>query len=506
MAKSGEPGVFRYPIFANPTTMDPQKVQDGDTIDMLQQVYEGLVGWSPENKPVGYLAEKWDMSADGKTYTFTLKANAKFHNGRKVTADDVKWSFERSANPKLASPVSTAYLSDIVGFEDKFNGKASEVSGVKVIDPEHVSITIKAPARFFLGKLTYLAAAVLPKECFPADQEVSDVKDMIGTGPFKIVSYQPNQVIILEANPDYHDGAPKLKRIERYVLGDAYTRLAKFKKGEIDLCQLQRQDVPAIQKDPKFKDQIHFYPRPSIYYVGMNQLMYEPFKNKKVRAAFAMAIDKDRIVNQIMGGINTVANSIVPPGVPGGDRKDSQAYKFDPAAAKQMLADAGYPDGKGMPPLTLTFREDQPDVKIVADAVASQIRANLGVEVKEQSMEWLAYLDKFNKKQQTFYHMRWAADYVDPENFLSHMLATWGPENKLGYDNPEFDALCKEADAMPELEKALPLYAKAEDIVLQDAAWVPIYFQRDAELISPRIKGLRESLFGHLPHTTVTAD
>lgn len=504
-AQTGETGVFRYSIVPNPTTLDPHRVQDGDTIDLLQQVYEGLVGWSEDNRPVGYLAEKWDISADGKTYTFTLKSNAKFHNGKPVTAEDVKWSFERTANPKLASPVSDAYLSDIVGFSDKFAGKAQEVSGVKVVDPQHVSITIKTPNRTFLGKLTYLAAAVVPKDGMPMDAPVTDLKQMVGSGPFTMKSYRPNQLIELEAFKDYHDGAPKLKKIERWVVGDAVTRLNKFKNGELDLIQLERQDVPALQSDAKFKEQLKFFGRPSIYYIGMNQLMYEPFKDKRVRQAIAMAIDKEKIVNELLGGINTVANSIVPPGVPGGDRKDAKSFKFDLARAKSLMAEAGHADGKGMPPLTLTFREDRPDIKIVAEAVAGQLKA-IGLDVKLQSMEWLAYLEKFNAKKQTFYHMRWAADYADAENFLSHMLATWGPENKLGYNSPEFDALCKQADAEPDIDKSLPIYAQAEDVILQDAAWVPIYFQRDAELISPRVKGLRESIFGHLPHTTVTVE
>lgn len=504
-AQSGKSGIFRYSIVPNPTTLDPHKVQDGDTIDLLQQVYEGLVGWSTDNRPEGYLAEKWELSPDNMTYTFTLKANAKFHNGRQVTADDVKWSFERTANSKLASPVSDAYLSDIVGFSDKFAGRAQEVSGVKVVDPSHVSITIKAPNRTFLGKLTYLAAAVVPKESFPMDTEVSDLKQMIGTGPFKMKSYQPNQLVVLEANKDYHGGAPKIQTIERWVVGDAVTRLNKFKNGELDLIQLERQDIAGLQSDAKFKDQLQLFDRPSIYYVGLNQLMYGPFKDKRVRQAIAMGIDKQKIVNDLLGGINTVANAIVPPGVPGGGRADAKSFKYDPEGAKKLLAEAGFPNGKGLAPLTLTFREDRPDIKIVAEAVAGQLKA-IGIEVKLQSMEWLAYLTKFNAKKQTFYHMRWAADYADAENFLSHMLATWGPENKLGYNSAVFDELCKKADAEPDIDKSLPIYAQAEDTVLQDAVWIPIYFQRDAELISPRVKGLRESIFGHLPHTTVSVE
>jgi len=486
--------------------MDPHKVQDGDTIDLLQQIYEGLVGWSTESTPTGLLAEKWDVSADGKTYTFTLRSNAKFHNGRQVTAEDVKWSFERCASPKIASPVADAYFNDIVGFTDKFSGKAQDISGIKVIDPATVAITIKAPSRMFLGKLTYIAGAVVPKECFSMDAAVTDLKNMVGSGPFKMKSYQPDQLVVLDGFQEYHGGAPKLKSIERMILKDNVTRLNKYKNGEIDLVPLERQDIDGLKDDPKYKDQFHFFSRPSIYYVAMNQLMYAPFKNQKVRQAFAMAIDREKIVNELLGGVNTLANSVVPPGVPGGDRRDAKSFRYNVGAAQKALAEAGYPGGKGLPVLTLTFRDEKPDLRIVAEAVADQIKKNLGVEVKLQGMEWGAYLEKFNAKKQTFYHMRWAADYLDPQNFLSQMLATWGPENKLGYNNPAFDQLCMQADATQDMDEALALYAQAEDIMLSDAPWIPIYYQRDAELISPRVKGLRESLFGHLPHTTTTIE
>jgi oligopeptide transport system substrate-binding protein len=500
---AGKAGVFRYPIVTNPTTLDPHLVQDGDTIDLLQQMYEGLVGWGPDNQVVGLLAESWTVSEDGTVYTFKLRAGAKFHNGRAVTAEDVKWSFERCTDPKLASPVADAYFSDIVGLSDKYNGKAEEVSGVKVVDPQTVEIRVKQPTPYFLGKLTYVASSVLPKESVPVGGPMTKVEEMVGTGPFKMARYEPQQLIVLSANKEYWGGAPKVESVERPVIGDAVTRLNKYKNGEVDLVMLERQDIAALQRDDKFKDHLTFFQRPAIWYVGLNQLMYPPFKDRRVRQSFAMAIDKERIVNDLLGGVNTIAHSIVPPGVPGGNRADAKSFRYEPEKAKALLAEAGFAGVKGLPPLTLTFREDRPDIKIVAEAVASQLKANLGVEVRLMTMEWGAYLDKFNKKEQTFYHMRWAADYLDPQNFLSHMLATWGPENKLGYANPEFDRLCAEADKTLDLDARLPLYAAAEDIALQDAVWIPIYFQRDAELINPRVKGLRESLFGHLPHTTV---
>ncbi|MES1228387.1 MAG: ABC transporter substrate-binding protein, partial [Armatimonadota bacterium] len=241
---------------------------------------------------------------------------------------------------------------------------------------------------------------------------------------------------------------------------------------------------------------------PSTYYVAMNQQMYEPFKKREVRQAFGMAINRQRIVGDVMEGLNTRADGIVPPGFKGYPRADAKVLPYDPVKAKELLKSAGYPDPSKMPPLTITFRAGQVDTQLVGESVAQDITQNLGVQVSALPMEWGAYLDKYNKGQQTFYHMRWAADYLDPQNFLSNMLSTTGAENHLGYSNKEFDDLCAKADSIMDWNERLKLYAQAEDIALQDAPWVPIYFQKDYELVNPKVTGMRDSLFGHLPHTT----
>lgn len=495
--------MFRYPLVTSPTTMDPGAVQDGDTIDCLQQIYEGLVGWGEDNLPQPRLAERIDIEDGGKTYVFTLRDGIKFHNGRPITAEDFKWTMTRNLQKGVNSPVAQQYLSDIVGVNEVARGQAKEISGVEVRDPKTLVIRLDKPRPYFLGKLTYLVAAVLPAESVPFDKEISDVSQMVGAGPFKVAKYVPDQIVVLEPNPDYWDGKPEIDRIERPIILDASTRLNKYKGGELDLVQLERQDIAGIQKDPELIKHLKFFDRPAIWYVAMNQQAFPPFKDVRVRRAFAMAIDKDPIVKDLLGGINTVANSIVPPGVPG-HRTDAKFLPFDPEAAKRLLAEAGFPGGKGFPPVELNFREARPDIRIVAEAVAGQLKQNLGIDVSLKTSEWGAYLEKWNKGNVIpFYHMRWAADYLDPENFLSFMLATYGPENKLGYSNPEFDALCREADSIMDWDRRKELYARAEDIVLQDAPWIPIYFQRDAELIRPRVAGLRESLFGHLPHSKV---
>ncbi len=501
-ASAGKENVFRYPIPSNPTTLDPGRVSDGDTIDLLHQVYEGLVDWSEQNTVEPRLAEKWEVLDGGKTYKFTLRSGVKFHNGKLLTSEDVKWSIERNVRQGVSTDTYT-YIRDIVGLQDYRDGKATSVVGVETPDPQTVIIKIIEPRAYFLGKLTFLVSAVMPKGSAPMDAEINKPEQMIGTGPFKVSRYVREQITVLDANKDYYRGAPKIDQIERPVIKDPATRLNKYKSGELDMVALERQDVAALQADPKFKDQVKMYDRPSIYYLGLNQLTVPVFKDRRVRRALAMAVDKEKICSDQLSGLNVAATGIVPPGVPG-HRDSAAALPFNVHEAKKLLAEAGFPDGKGFPELELTFREARPDVKLVAEAVASQLHQNLNIKVSLKTMEWKAYLDKYDNKQLTFYHMRWAADYLDPENFLSYMLATYGPENKHGYNNPEFDRLCRAADAGQDDAQRMADYATAEDIALQDAPWIPIYYQRDFELLSPRVKGLRESLFGHLPHTTVS--
>lgn len=495
--------VFKYPIVTNPTTLDPGMVQDGDTIDLLQQVYEGLVMWGEDNTVQPMLAESWEVKNEGKTYTFKLRPGIKFHNGREIKAEDFKWTIERNTAKNFNSPVAANYLNDIAGMEDYHAGKAKEVTGIRVVDDMTLEIDLVQPRAYFLGKLTYIASAVLPKESVPQDKEMTQLSQMVGAGAFKMESFTPDQIVVLAANKDYHAGAPLIDKIERPVIKDAQTRLNKYKGGEIDLVMLERQDIDGIVKDPALKADLVYYDRPSIFYIGMNQKAYAPFKDRRVRRAIAMAINKEQIVKEYLGGVNNVANSIVPPGVVG-HRETAKFLPYDPAAAKAELAAAGYADGSKLPALEIQFREQRPDIRIVAQAVANDLKTNLGIKVTLLSMEWRAYLEKWNKGDVGFFHMRWAADYLDSQNFLSQMLASFGPEWRgINYQSPEFDRLCSQADASVNPEERARLYAEAEDLALQDAPWAPIYFQRDAELIRSNVKGLRESLFGHLPHTKV---
>lgn len=501
---AGKERIFRYSLVVNPTHIDPALVQDGDTIDVTQQMFEGLVMWGEDNRVHANLAERWDVSPDRTVYTFHLLKGVKFSNGKPLTAQDFKFSIERACDPDLHSETAGEYLADIVGVTDKLAGKATEVKGVTVVDDNTLRIRIDKPMDYFLGELTYPCAFAVCKDSVPAKKEMLTVDEMVGTGPFIAKKYVENQVFEMDANKQYHGGAPKIDGIERPILTDAATRLNKYKAGEVDLVQLERQDVASFQNDPTYKDQLKAYPRPATWYLTFNWKVYPPFANRDIRRAFAMAIDTKQIVSKTLGGLNDVADGILPPSVLG-HRTNAKTMPYDPVAAKKLLASAGYPDGSRMPPLDLYFRAQREDIQHVAEAIQDNLQKNLGVTVTLKPLEWLTFLDKNDRKELPFVHQRWAADYLDPQDFLSVFFMSDGPQNKLYYVNPEVDKLCARADPMPETDpQRLALYARAEDLILQDVGWLPIYFQKDYELVSPRVHGLRESVFGHLPHTTVS--
>jgi ABC-type oligopeptide transport system substrate-binding subunit len=402
-------------------------------------------------------------------------------------------------------------MSAIQGFDARWHKKANEVSGVKVIDDYHLAITTEKPCPYFLGLVTYPNYWVVCKEALDNGKEITNVQQMVGTGAYKAESYAEKQLLVLASNKDYRGGAPKIDKIERPIIMDPQTRLNKFKSGELDLTRVERQDITGLASDPKFKDQVKYFERPALYYVGMECKTYAPFRDRNVRRAFAMAVDAQKIVDTILGGDTQeakcpVAKSILPPSVLG-FRSNAAYIPFNVAEAKKLLAAAGYPEGKGLPALLMYHRDGQTDVQRVAEAVVTQLRQNLGVQCELKQVPWSQYLEMHNKHQLEFFHMRWAADYLDPQNFLSLLLSTTGSENRIDYSNPVYDALCAKGDTMVgnDVER-LKLYAQAEDIVLQDAPFIPIYIEKDAELISPRVHGLRESVFGHLPHTTVSLE
>ncbi len=494
--------IFRYAIKTSPTTFDPALVQDGDTIDLLQQLFEGLVQWSPDNKIVPCLAEKWDISPNGLTYTFHLRPGVKFQDGSPVTASDVLYSMRRCLDPKLGSSVALNYLGDIQGAKELNSGKTTELSGVKVVDPQTVAITITKPKAYWIDTLTYPTAYVVSSAEARPGVPLSAADDIkgAGTGAFKLASYVPDSKATLTANASYWDGAPKLAGIERPVIIDAGTRHDEYVRGDLDMLQFESPgDLDNDSKDPVLQSQVKLFKRASTYYIGLNQKAFPAFADVRVRQAVAYATDKNKIVQVVFAGKRDAAQDILAEGIPGFDPK-FQGLPYDPAKAKALLAAAGHANGADLPPVPLTYRQGQPELEKTVVLIQQMWSDNLGLQVKPQVTEWGAMLDREDKNALECYHIRWAADYLDPQDYYSVLLRSGGPENHVVYSNPKFDALCDAADVSQQPAARAALYRQAARIAADEAPVIPLYYQQDVELIKPYVSGIDDGLMGHLPY------
>ncbi len=501
---------FHIAMTASPTTFDPAMVQDGTTIDMLQQVFEGLVEWTTDNKLAPALASSWDVSKDGLTYTFHMRPGVKFQDGSPLTAQDVYDSMRRALDPKLKSQVAITYLGDIVGAKELNIGKTTQLSGVKVIDPQTVAITIVKPKAYWIYTLTYPTAYPISKA------EVSsasgpggtltdtDVAKGAGTGPFQVSSYVKDSKVELKAYSSYWGGAPKLAGQERLVVTQSNTRHGLYISGQLDILQyVTPGDLDNDSKDATLKSQVQQFPRASTYYIGLNQKAFPAFKDVRVRQAFAYATDKQKIIQVVFAGQRDIAQDILPKGIPGYD-PNFQGLPYDPAKAKQLLAQAGYPDGKNFPTIPIYCRDDDPNLPKTIDVIRQMWHDNLGVTVQSSPIDWGVLLDREDKNTLECYHIRWAADYLDPQDYYSVLLRTGSAEDHVSYSNPQYDKLCDAADVSQDAKARFALYRQAARIAADEVPMIPLYYQKDVELVKPYVHNIDDSLMGHLPYKNVT--
>jgi len=497
--------ILRIPLLSDPTTFDPAMVEDGTTIDMLQQMFEGLVQWTPQNTLAPALAEKWEISKDGLTYRFHLRPGVKFQDGNPFTAQDVYFSMRRALDPALKSTVSLSYLGDIKGAKELNSGKTKDLVGVKVINPQTVDITITAPKAYWIYTLTYPTAYVVSGAEAKDGVELTDADDAkgAGTGLFKLTEYQRGSKVTLAANPTYWGGAPKLAGQERPIIKDAGTRHDEYVAGQLDIVDEAKGDLDADEKDAALKDQIKYWPRAATYYLGLNEKTFPPFADVRVRQALAYATDKKRIQSVVLRDKLDIAQDILPEGIPGFD-PHFQGIPYDPVKAKALLAAAGYPGGKGFPTINVSFRESYPDLSKTVDLLRAMWQENLGITVQPKVTEWAVLLDQEHRNTLDCYHIRWAADYLDQQDYYSILLHTNGGENHTLWSNPKFDALCDKADVDQNPVRRSALYRQAARIAADEVPLIPLYYQKDIELVKPYVHNLDDGLMGHLPYKNLT--
>ncbi|HEX6032407.1 MAG TPA: ABC transporter substrate-binding protein, partial [Tepidiformaceae bacterium] len=320
------------------SVLDPIQVRDEATSEYIVEIFGGLVTLDLDLKVVGDIAEKWDIFPDGKTYTFHLRDNVVFHNGKRVTAEDFKYSFERAADPVNNSPTVIQYLGNIVGLRDRYTGKASDVSGVKVVDDRTLQIAITDPADFFLAELTYPVAYVVDREQIEKDPR-NWTRKPNGTGPFKLKTFTPAEEIVLTKNDRYHLGAPKLDEVHFELGGGSLS--TQYENNEIHIGVVPAVDIEAVKSgNSPLSEDYHPEPRMALFYFGFNA-QKAPFDDPKVRQAMAMSLDRERINTVLYYDTQRVADGILPPEMPG-YTESVHSYGYDPDKAKQVLSESKY--------------------------------------------------------------------------------------------------------------------------------------------------------------------
>jgi peptide/nickel transport system substrate-binding protein/oligopeptide transport system substrate-binding protein len=477
------------------TSLDPAKPGDAPNNTVIGLIFSGLVRLDDklEVQPDG--ASDWEVSDDRKTYTFTIRDGLKFGDGTPVTAGDFVYSINRALAPDTAAFGASSHFGHIVGAQDVIDGKTKQVAGVKALDDKSLQITLDAPIAYFLALLTYSDTFVVPKKLIESGAKWQE--QAYGTGPFKVKEWKHGQSITLVANENYWQGKPGVANVLMPFNKDSETAFQLYQTGELDIMGSQQNPVPTahiaeVQSQPDFKTAASLATR----YVGFN-IKKPPFESADLRRAFALAVDKQTLANQVLAGAVVPADRILPTGLLG-TQLPIKPLTFDAAGAKAALAKAGYADGKGLPEITLAYGQEG-DNETVVQALQSMWSQNLGVNVKLQSFELATFSKNLDTTYYTpteglqFYYSIWGADYPDPQNFLSLLLHTGNPNNNGHFSDPQFDKLTEEADQLGErsqIERRLQLYNQAEQIAIDQVAWLPVFYPKFSILLRPRVQGM----------------
>ena len=471
-------------VDSDPPTLDPSLCGDVSSATYVVEIFSGLVALDRELQIVPDIAGRWEISNNGKTYTFYLRKDAKFHDGKAVTANDFKYAIERACDPRTESTVASIYLGDIVGAEDKLRGISKEVKGVLAKDDYTLEITIDAPKAYFLAKLTHPVAFALDRANVESGRSWTDRPN--GTGPFKLNQYKRGEKLVLERNEQYYRGVAKLARVNVFLGGGS--SMTMYENGEIDLTGVGLTDIERVldPNNPLNKD-LHITSYLDIFYLGFNTSM-PPFDDVKVRQALCYAVDKKKIASVVLKDLVEPAYGILPPGMPGYN-KELKGLTFDVAKAKELIAQSKYKDVSKIPPITITISGTGASLPPTSEALIAMWQQNLGLEVNIQQVESATFLLDLKKKKFQAFEVGWQADYPDPQDFLDILFYSKSAENSSAYSNPEVDALLEKARVEQDVAARLRMYQQIEQMIVNDAPWLPLWYGRSYILVKPYVKG-----------------
>ena len=463
----------------NPRQYDPHTTYgSGD-----KRNFSGLVALDPQLNLTPDLAESWDVSVDSKMYTFHLRQNAKFHNGKPVTAQDVLYSLERSASPELASDTALTYLGDIVGIHEYAQGQADHIAGLTVVDDHTIQITIDEPKPYFLLKLTYPTAFVLDKENVESGDEW--YRQPNGTGPYRLIEWTRFERMVYEANPDFYLGEPSIP----YIVINLYSGTSQqlYETGDIDIA-----GVYSIERFTDSTEPLHNELRTGVSlctsYVVFDATQ-PPFDDVNVRKAFSMAFNRQQYIDVVWNSHALPAIGLYPPGLPGFNIS-LKGLPYDPTQARELLKQSKYGGPEGLPPIVFTNAGTGTYVSGDVAALAQMWKQNLGVTITVENLEPNYYYDQiYSGNHGQLFDGGWCADYPDPENFADVLFHTGSGQNNGGYSNPQLDSILEAARVEPDVTKRIAMYQQAEQMLVDDAAALFTVHHLSYELVKPYVKG-----------------
>jgi len=491
--------VITYNLGASPETLDPTMSTGLPEATIQSALFEGLYRYNENKELVPATAEKVEISEDGTKYTFTIRKDAKWSNGDPVTAHDFEYSWKRLLDKKTAAEY--AYQGFYIKNGEEFNRgevSADEVA-VRAVDDYTLEVELIAPTPYFLDLTAFANFFPLHKETVEGNENwASNPETMIGNGPFKMVSFTPQEKIEMVKNEHYWDAENvKLDKLIMTFVEDANTELSMFESNQIDIAEtVPVKDTKKLLEEGKAIS----FPEPACYYYIFN-CKKAPFDNPKVRLAFAYAINRQAIVDNITQAGQVPALAFTPYGLPdvtpdkdfrevGGDYfKDNDVEK-----AKQLLAEAGYPDGKGLPEIEILYNTDEGHQKI-AEAIAQMWKDNLGAKVKLRNAEWGVYLNERDEGNFMVARAGWMPDYNDPMTFMD-MHVTDGGNNDSFWSNAEYDKLIREAKSTNDEKVRMEKMHAAEKILMEEMPIAPIYFYVNVNMYKPWVKGVFTPPFG----------
>lgn len=494
--------VLRININVEVADLDPQIVTGVAEHRVNAALFEGLTDLDPATyQAIPGAAETWEVSDDKLTYTFHLRKDGQWSNGDPVTANDFHYSYQRILSPALGAEY--AYLLHCIKNARAFNeGTLDDFSqvGVRVIDDHTLEINLEHPTPYFLNMQMHQA-------WFPVHQgtiEAHGAMDQrgtpwtragnhVGNGAFRLSAWRPNEIIEIVRNDHYWDKENVgLDGVEFYPIDDLLTEERSFRSGKLQMTgDVPLHKIAVYQKENP--DLIHIDPYLGTYFYRLNTT-HKPFDDKRVRQAFSLATDRQELATNVLKGGEIPAGHFVPPGIVG--YKSSDTLGFDPEKARALLAEAGYPNGEGVPPVEILYNTSEAH-KLIAETIQQMWKKHLNVNVQLLNQDWKVYQDSQLKLNYDIARAGWIGDVVDPMNFLELWL-TDGGNNQTGYSNPAYDALVRQAYTETDDATRLALLKQAEDIMLEDLPAIPVYFYTRKYLMAPEVKGYVPNVLGYL--------